>query len=159
MLLWLQVPSFIVTMVVQFTRRQWLTLIVISIADFANAICVSLQAPFYPQEVSLYLFFNFHVPASRFHAENDTLSGNILHVENFWIFLLRYTCLVSRECVYVTKISFISLKFYRSRLFLCSIFISMCEIVHGYLMNVLNRFLRIIKFQMSYTSCYKMYIP
>ncbi|XP_034938176.1 MFS-type transporter SLC18B1-like [Chelonus insularis] len=34
----------------QFTKRQWLTLIVISIADFANAICVSLQAPFYPQE-------------------------------------------------------------------------------------------------------------
>ncbi|XP_025073119.1 MFS-type transporter SLC18B1-like [Pogonomyrmex barbatus] len=35
---------------VKFTKRQWLTLIVISIADFANAICVSLQAPFYPQE-------------------------------------------------------------------------------------------------------------
>ncbi|XP_023017109.1 MFS-type transporter SLC18B1 [Leptinotarsa decemlineata] len=34
----------------KFTRRQWLTLIVISIADFCNAICVSLQAPFYPQE-------------------------------------------------------------------------------------------------------------
>lgn len=38
-------------MVGQFTKRQWLTLIVISIADFANAVCVSLQAPFYPQEV------------------------------------------------------------------------------------------------------------
>ncbi|XP_032681295.1 MFS-type transporter SLC18B1-like isoform X1 [Odontomachus brunneus] len=37
-------------MVIQFTRRQWLTLVVISIADFANAVCVSLQAPFYPQE-------------------------------------------------------------------------------------------------------------
>ncbi|XP_008556075.1 MFS-type transporter SLC18B1-like isoform X1 [Microplitis demolitor] len=37
-------------MVGHFTKRQWLTLIVISIADFANAICVSLQAPFYPQE-------------------------------------------------------------------------------------------------------------
>ncbi|XP_060518958.1 MFS-type transporter SLC18B1-like [Cylas formicarius] len=35
---------------VQFTRRQWLTLIVIGIADFCNAICVSLQAPFYPME-------------------------------------------------------------------------------------------------------------
>ncbi|XP_044268827.1 MFS-type transporter SLC18B1-like isoform X2 [Tribolium madens] len=35
---------------VQFTRRQWLTLIVIGIADFCNAICVSLQAPFYPAE-------------------------------------------------------------------------------------------------------------
>ncbi|KAK9888503.1 hypothetical protein WA026_000753 [Henosepilachna vigintioctopunctata] len=32
------------------TKRQWLTLIVIGIADFCNAICVSLQAPFYPQE-------------------------------------------------------------------------------------------------------------
>ncbi|KAG8036441.1 hypothetical protein G9C98_003763 [Cotesia typhae] len=37
-------------MVGNFTKRQWLTLIVISIADFANAICVSLQAPFYPRE-------------------------------------------------------------------------------------------------------------
>lgn len=43
-------------MVGQFTRRQWLTLIVISIADFANAICVSLQAPFYPQEVKWYTY-------------------------------------------------------------------------------------------------------
>lgn len=38
---------------VPFTKRQWLTLIVIGVADFCNAICVSLQAPFYPQEVSL----------------------------------------------------------------------------------------------------------
>ncbi|XP_050309517.1 MFS-type transporter SLC18B1-like [Anthonomus grandis grandis] len=35
---------------VNFTRRQWLTLIAIGIADFCNAICVSLQAPFYPAE-------------------------------------------------------------------------------------------------------------
>ncbi|XP_026323655.1 MFS-type transporter SLC18B1-like isoform X2 [Hyposmocoma kahamanoa] len=34
----------------QFSRRQWLTIVVISIADFCNAICVALQAPFYPQE-------------------------------------------------------------------------------------------------------------
>ncbi|XP_039295920.1 MFS-type transporter SLC18B1-like isoform X4 [Nilaparvata lugens] len=33
-----------------FTRRQLLTLVVLSIGDFCNAICVSLQAPFYPQE-------------------------------------------------------------------------------------------------------------
>lgn len=33
-----------------FTDRQWLTIIVISIADFCNAICVALQAPFYPLE-------------------------------------------------------------------------------------------------------------
>lgn len=38
-----------------FTKRQWLTLIVIGIADFCNAICVSLQAPFYPQEVIILL--------------------------------------------------------------------------------------------------------
>ncbi|XP_041974149.1 MFS-type transporter SLC18B1-like isoform X2 [Aricia agestis] len=36
-----------------FTRRQWLTLIVISIADFCNAICVALQAPFFPHEAEL----------------------------------------------------------------------------------------------------------
>ncbi|XP_071440047.1 MFS-type transporter SLC18B1-like [Hetaerina americana] len=34
----------------KFTKRQWLTLIVFGIADFCNAICVSLQAPFYPKE-------------------------------------------------------------------------------------------------------------
>ncbi|XP_075235423.1 MFS-type transporter SLC18B1-like isoform X2 [Lycorma delicatula] len=34
----------------KFTRRQLLTLVVLSIGDFCNAICVSLQAPFYPQE-------------------------------------------------------------------------------------------------------------
>lgn len=33
-----------------FSKRQWLTLVVFSIADFCNAICVSLQAPFYPKE-------------------------------------------------------------------------------------------------------------
>ncbi|XP_031635740.1 MFS-type transporter SLC18B1-like [Contarinia nasturtii] len=33
-----------------FTKRQWLTLIIIGLADFCNAICVSLQAPFFPQE-------------------------------------------------------------------------------------------------------------
>jgi len=33
-----------------FSKRQWLTLIVFAIADFCSAVCVSLQAPFYPQE-------------------------------------------------------------------------------------------------------------
>lgn len=33
-----------------FSRKQWLTIVVIAIADFCNAICVALQAPFYPQE-------------------------------------------------------------------------------------------------------------
>uniref|UniRef100_A0A1B6CRM2 Major facilitator superfamily (MFS) profile domain-containing protein n=1 Tax=Clastoptera arizonana TaxID=38151 RepID=A0A1B6CRM2_9HEMI len=34
----------------KFSKRQILTLVVFSIADFCNAICVSLQAPFYPHE-------------------------------------------------------------------------------------------------------------
>ncbi|CAB3360915.1 Hypothetical predicted protein [Cloeon dipterum] len=36
-----------------FTRRQILTIIVFGIANFCNAICVSLQAPFYPKEAEL----------------------------------------------------------------------------------------------------------
>lgn len=36
----------------KFTKRQWMTIVVMGIADFANAVCVSLQAPFYPHEVS-----------------------------------------------------------------------------------------------------------
>ncbi|XP_045590438.1 MFS-type transporter SLC18B1 [Procambarus clarkii] len=32
----------------KYTRQQWLTLIVFAIADFCSAVCVSLQAPFYP---------------------------------------------------------------------------------------------------------------
>lgn len=44
-------------MLPNFTKRQWSTLIIIGLADFANAICVSLQAPFFPQEVTkTYLF-------------------------------------------------------------------------------------------------------
>jgi len=43
--------SFNMLRLSNFSKRQWLTLIVFSIADFCNAICVSLQAPFYPQEV------------------------------------------------------------------------------------------------------------
>lgn len=43
-----------------FTQKQWLTIVVIAIADFCNAICVALQAPFYPQEVcTFYLFLEF----------------------------------------------------------------------------------------------------
>lgn len=38
-----------------FTKRQWSTLAIIGLADFANAICVSLQAPFFPQEVCWYI--------------------------------------------------------------------------------------------------------
>lgn len=35
-----------------FTRRQWATFLIMGLADFCNAICVSLQAPFFPLEVS-----------------------------------------------------------------------------------------------------------
>ena len=34
----------------KYTRRQWITIFVFAVADFCSAICVSLQAPFYPQE-------------------------------------------------------------------------------------------------------------
>lgn len=37
-------------MLPKFSRRQWLTLIIIGLADFCNAICVSLQSPFFPKE-------------------------------------------------------------------------------------------------------------
>ncbi|KAK6644832.1 hypothetical protein RUM43_001105 [Polyplax serrata] len=35
------------------TRQQWFTLFVIGSVHFASAICVSLQAPFYPQEIDV----------------------------------------------------------------------------------------------------------
>lgn len=54
-----RVPStFNMLRLSNFSKRQWLTLIVFSIADFCNAICVSLQAPFYPYEVREHNFFN-----------------------------------------------------------------------------------------------------
>jgi hypothetical protein len=34
----------------KFNRRQQLTVIVFAVANFCSAICVSLQAPFYPNE-------------------------------------------------------------------------------------------------------------
>lgn len=40
-------------MLPRFSRRQWLTLVIIGLADFCNAICVSLQSPFFPQEAEL----------------------------------------------------------------------------------------------------------
>lgn len=40
-------------MQLNFTRRQWMTLLIIGLADFCNAICVSLQAPFFPKEAEL----------------------------------------------------------------------------------------------------------
>lgn len=33
-----------------YSRRQWVTLVTFSVAQFFNAVCVSLQAPFYPAE-------------------------------------------------------------------------------------------------------------
>lgn len=44
-------------MPLDFTRRQWLTLIIIGLADFCNAVCVSLQAPFFPQEVNIFFYY------------------------------------------------------------------------------------------------------
>ena len=38
------------TMRAYYTKKQWITFIVFSIAQFFNACCVSLQAPFYPHE-------------------------------------------------------------------------------------------------------------
>ncbi|CAG9814561.1 unnamed protein product [Phaedon cochleariae] len=60
---------------VKFSRRQWLTLIVIGIADFCNAICVSLQAPFYPQE------------AERKHC-TATEYGLVFGIFEFVVFLI-----------------------------------------------------------------------
>jgi MFS family permease len=37
-------------MALNFTKRQWSTLIIIGLADFFSAICISLQAPFFPKE-------------------------------------------------------------------------------------------------------------
>lgn len=42
--------SFTMPWQFNFTKRQWLTLAVMGLADFCNAICVSLQAPFFPNE-------------------------------------------------------------------------------------------------------------
>ncbi|RZF38885.1 hypothetical protein LSTR_LSTR006542 [Laodelphax striatellus] len=35
----------------KFTRKQWVTLFAIGSVHFSSAICISLQAPFYPQEL------------------------------------------------------------------------------------------------------------
>lgn len=37
-----------------FSRRQWATFLIMALADFCNAICVSLQAPFFPLEVGIF---------------------------------------------------------------------------------------------------------
>ncbi|KAG5682840.1 hypothetical protein PVAND_012162 [Polypedilum vanderplanki] len=37
-------------MPLNYTKRQWLILFIMGLSDFFNAICVSLQAPFFPQE-------------------------------------------------------------------------------------------------------------
>lgn len=36
-----------------FTRRQWMTLIVLGMGNFFNSLCFSLQAPFFPKEAEL----------------------------------------------------------------------------------------------------------
>jgi hypothetical protein len=39
------------------SKRQWATALVIAFADFCSAVCISLQAPFYPAEVSIFKRF------------------------------------------------------------------------------------------------------
>lgn len=51
-----------------FTKRQWATLLVMSLADFCNAICVSLQAPFFPKEVSTSQIANFCIKLTVFNS-------------------------------------------------------------------------------------------
>lgn len=41
------------------TNRQWATALVIAFADFCSAVCISLQAPFYPAEVRIFIRFPF----------------------------------------------------------------------------------------------------
>ena len=36
----------------QLSKKQWLTILVFAVADFCSAVCVSLQAPFYPDEAT-----------------------------------------------------------------------------------------------------------
>lgn len=42
-----------------FTKRQWLTIFVFAVADFCSAICVSLQAPFYPHGKRLLVLITY----------------------------------------------------------------------------------------------------
>ncbi|XP_034232690.1 MFS-type transporter SLC18B1-like isoform X2 [Thrips palmi] len=37
----------------RYTRRQWSTVMLIGTVNFAGAVCISLQAPFYPQEAEM----------------------------------------------------------------------------------------------------------
>lgn len=69
----------------KFTKRQWLTLIIIGLADFCNAICVSLQAPFFPQEVS----FDFVI--QHFGLNNILASSNIFLIKLFGL-ITRVKC-------------------------------------------------------------------
>lgn len=59
-------------MLPNFSKRQWSTLIIIGLADFANAICVSLQAPFFPQEVSYRLHLHLRTASTN---SQETLTG------------------------------------------------------------------------------------
>ena len=56
----------------QLSRRQWATAAVIAFADFCSAVCVSLQAPFYPAEViHSYSFLFTLIRLSHFHLTVD----------------------------------------------------------------------------------------
>lgn len=85
----------------KFTKRQWLTLIIIGLADFGNAICVSLQAPFFPQEVSFRWIIEIDMPTAflSFHVFHKIIIFNrsknsfrlfSLEIMRIWIFAFAY---------------------------------------------------------------------
>lgn len=53
-----------------------MTLCIIGLADFCNAICVSLQAPFFPNEVGGHVYKNF--PISKLKSKELKLHKNIV---------------------------------------------------------------------------------
>lgn len=77
-------------MLPNFTRRQWSTLTIIGLADFANAICVSLQAPFFPQEVIetfLYLFIYLGLGVTLIKKIFKYLKEILLYLKMTFFFL------------------------------------------------------------------------
>lgn len=71
----------------KFTRRQLLTLTAFGAADFCNAICVSLQAPFFPDEVRKQNSFTCEVKPA-----NQTLNGHKLQAEKKGATATEYGC-------------------------------------------------------------------
>lgn len=75
------------------TNRQWATALVIAFADFCSAVCISLQAPFYPAEVRISLFQSYVSPVDILFLlfrlnEKEQLRPNMVG---------SYTCAVLRH--------------------------------------------------------------